>query len=180
MQQLPGSSDLTLLSAFHYKQNGSCLPTACSWLKNPAVYPPASTGQKEVLLSSLVPLAWLQLARGMNKFKSDGFLVEFGVFLHWCVVELPMTAKENGSLIENSSSYNEGLDMVKLTLRNLSIIKHSYYKFLIKTFTANLQWTSHLTKPLPASYFHRLCSYEWAILMSFPIIFLLMRSHTNA
>jgi len=25
VQQLPGSSDLTLLSAFHYKQNGSCL-----------------------------------------------------------------------------------------------------------------------------------------------------------
>lgn len=52
--------------------------------------PSASTGQKEVLLSSLVPLSWLQLAEGTNGFKeSVGFLVEFGVFLHWCMVELP-------------------------------------------------------------------------------------------
>lgn len=43
-----------------------------------------------------------------------------------------MTAKENDSLIENSSNFTEGLGMVKLTLRKLSIIKHSYCKFLIE------------------------------------------------
>lgn len=125
---MPGSSDLTLLSAFHYKQNGSCLPTACSWLKNPATHPSASTGQKEVLLSSLVPLAWLQLARVTNGFKS---LLDFWWSLaFFCIdVELPMTAKENDSLIENSSNCTEGSDMMKLTLRKLSIIKHSYCKF---------------------------------------------------
>lgn len=106
--------------------------SACSWLKNPAAHPSASAGQKEVLLSSLVPLAWLQLARGMNGFKTAGFLVEFGVFLRWYTIELLMTAKENDSLIENSSSFTGGSGMVKLTLRKLSIIKHSYCKFLIE------------------------------------------------
>lgn len=36
-----------------------------------------------------------------------------------------MIAKENDSLIENSSNYTEGSDMVTLTLRKLPIIKHS-------------------------------------------------------
>lgn len=48
------------------------------------------------------------------------------------MVELPLTAKENDSLFENSSNYTEGSDIVKLTLRKLSIIKHRYCKFLIK------------------------------------------------
>lgn len=64
--------------------------------------------------------------------ESVGFLVEFGVFLHWYTIELLMTAKENDSLIENSSNFTEGSGMVKLTLRKLTIIKHSYCKFLIE------------------------------------------------
>lgn len=48
------------------------------------------------------------------------------------MVELPVIAKENDALFENSSNYTEGSDMVKLTLRKLSIISHSYCKFLVK------------------------------------------------